>query len=127
MKRLIGLILSLVLSIGLLSVGALAKGDLAVERESILSALYEADISSLRNAIDKGLISCEELTSYYLERISLYNKTYNCFITMCDDALDIARQRDEELARGTASGILFGIPVVIKDVRPSSLWIWQQE
>ena len=109
MKRLVGILLSLVLIVGVSSVGALANGDLAVEKESVLSALYEADISSLRNAIDEGLISCEELTSYYLERISLYNEMYNCFITMCDDALDIARQRDEELANGTASGILFVI------------------
>lgn len=86
-----------------------------VEKEAILSALYEADISALRQAISIGLISCEELTAFYLERIETYNAPYNCFITICEDALTVARQRDQQLASGQAEGFLFGIPVVIKD------------
>ncbi len=62
MKRLIGLLLSVVLSIGLLSVDVYADCDPTVTRESILSALYEADITSLREAIDKGVVSCEDVT-----------------------------------------------------------------
>ncbi len=85
------------------------------DKSAILSALYEADISTIREAIDLELITCEELTSYYLERIEKYNDKYNCFITMCDDALEVAKQRDEELKDGNSDGVLFGIPVVIKD------------
>lgn len=87
----------------------------ADDRQTLLAALYEADISTLREAIDLGLISCRELTEYYLERIETYNETYNCFITLCDNALDVAAERDEALADGTARGALFGIPVVVKD------------
>lgn len=87
----------------------------ADDRQTLLAALYEADISTLREAIDLGLISCRELTEYYLERIETYNETYNCFITLCDNALDLADERDEALADGTARGALFGIPVVVKD------------
>ena len=86
-----------------------------IEKEAILSALYEADISALRQAISVGLITCEELTAYYLERIEAYNAPYNCFITICEDALSVARQRDQQLANGQAEGLLFGVPVVIKD------------
>lgn len=85
------------------------------EKSALLSALYEADISTVREALDLGLITCEELTAYYLERIETYNKTYNCFITLCDNALEVARQRDELLATGEGHGLLFGIPVVVKD------------
>ncbi len=84
-------------------------------QEALLSALYEADISALRQAISLKLISCEELTAYYLERIEAYNEPYNCFITICGDALEVARQRDAQLAQGEDSGLLFGIPIVIKD------------
>ena len=86
-----------------------------IKKEAVLSALYEADILEIREAIKLGIISCEEITAYYLERISAYNQTYNCFITICDDALEIAKKRDWDLANGKAEGILFGVPIVIKD------------
>lgn len=85
------------------------------DKRALLSALYEADISTVREAIDLRLISCEELTACYLERIETYNEPYNCFITLCDNALEVARQRDEQLAAGEGEGVLFGIPVVVKD------------
>ncbi len=86
-----------------------------VSKETILAGLWEADISTIRQALDLGLITCSELTSYYLERIELYNEEYNCFITLCDDALEQAALCDEALSEGTADGLLFGIPLVIKD------------
>lgn len=85
------------------------------EKYAILSALMEADIATVREAILCGLISCEELTAFYLERIETYNEPYNCFITLCDDALDQARERDRQLAEGNAEGSMFGIPIVVKD------------
>ena len=85
------------------------------EKAALYSALYEADIEDLRRAIDLRLITCRELTEFYLQRIENYNGSYNCFITMCDDALQQADQRDRELERGEAKGSLFGIPVVVKD------------
>jgi Asp-tRNA(Asn)/Glu-tRNA(Gln) amidotransferase A subunit family amidase len=85
------------------------------EKESILSALYEADILTIRTAIDNRIISCEELVSYYLERIEKYNKSFNCFITICYESLDVAKERDKALADGKNNGSLFGVPIVIKD------------
>ncbi len=85
------------------------------EKKALLSALFEADIATLREAIVLRLITCRELTAYYLERIDAYNQTYNCFITICDNALEIADQRDAAIAAGKAKGTLFGIPIVIKD------------
>ncbi len=85
------------------------------EKKAVLSALYEADIATMREAIDLRLITCRELTAYFLDRIEVYNKPYNCFITLCDNALTIAEERDAQLANGEASGTLFGIPLVVKD------------
>lgn len=85
------------------------------EKNAILSALYESDIQTIRKAIDQKVISCEELTQYYLDRIEEYNKPYNCFITLCDDAIEKAREKDALLEKGENSGLLFGVPIVIKD------------
>lgn len=115
MKRIFTLAILLLLLVTLIPANAQPAEGFPVSREAILSSLYEADLATLREAIDLGLVSCEELTAFYLERIAAYNEDYNCFITFCDDALEIARQRDQALAEGNARGVLFGIPVVIKD------------
>ena len=107
-------LLSLVLPCALLSLSA-ADENRTAAKEALLSALFEADIATLREAIDLRLITCHELTAYYLERIEAYNKTFNCFITLCDNALEEADKRDAALAEGTAHGSLFGIPIVVKD------------
>ena len=86
-----------------------------ISKETVLAALYEADIATIREAISVGLISCEELTAYYLERIKAYNGPYNCFITVCKNSMDVARERDQRIADGEAGGILFGVPIVVKD------------
>ena len=66
-----------------------ARSD--AEKETLLSGLMEAGVTAIRDAIALGLVSSREVTAYYLERIEAYNKTYNCFITLCDDALGQAR------------------------------------
>jgi len=85
------------------------------EKEALLSGLMEAEITAIRDAITLGLVSCQDVTAYYLERIEVYNKTYNCFITLCDDAMERAAERDAQLAAGESEGALFGVPVVVKD------------
>ena len=115
MKRILALLIPLLLLAALIPAHAQPAEGFPVSREAILSSLYEADIATLREALDLGLVSCEELTAYYLERISTYNEPYNCFITICHDAMDVARRRDMAMAQGEPRGILFGIPVVIKD------------
>lgn len=116
MKRFVPLMICVTMCLSLFSTTSAAYDkSTGITKEEILAALYEADIETMRQALELGLVSCGELTAYYLERIEAFNATYNCFITICDDALEVARERDEQLAAGTAKGILFGIPVVIKD------------
>ena len=87
----------------------------AEEKYELMHSLYEAEIADVAQAIRQGHISCQELTWYYLQRIEKYNEPYNCFITICDNAMEVARQRDAELVAGTAEGNLFGVPIVVKD------------
>ena len=114
MKRFLSLFVAvLIVFASLFTVSAYE--EVVTDKNAVLSALYEADISTIREAIDLKIISCEELTAYYLERIEKYNTPYNCFITLCDDAIEVAKQRDEALSKGENDGLLFGIPVVVKD------------
>ena len=83
--------------------------------KEIMASLFEADIATLRKALDTGLITSRALTAYYMERIAVYNSNFNCFVTICDNVWEEADKRDAQLAAGTAEGKLFGIPVVVKD------------
>ena len=117
MKRLLCIFLCLTLCL-LSAATVFAAGEentVTVEKDILLSALYEADISSVREALSLGLVTSQELTAYYLDRIDQYNKPYNCFITICDNAMEIAKQRDDAIKKGEGEGLLFGVPVVIKD------------
>ena len=118
MKRWIAAVLCILLCLGLLPGVVSAQTpevNIPIDKEAVMAGLFEADLSTLRQAIAEGFITSEELTAYYLQRIDAYNKPYNCFITICDDALEVARQRDQALAEGKADGLLFGVPIVIKD------------
>ncbi len=86
-----------------------------VSKDQLLASLYDADIAEIREAINSKKVTCEELTRYYLYRIQKYDSEFNCFISICSDAIDVAKERDEALAKGKNSGLLFGVPVVIKD------------
>ncbi len=114
-KRLWALALSLCLFASLLPGAAAEEIAVEVKKEAVLSGLFEADLQSLRQALDLGWITSCELTEYYLDRIEKYNAPYDCFITICDDALEIADARDAALAKGEKLGVLHGIPIVVKD------------
>ncbi len=114
MKRLFAVILCLFFCLSL-PPAVQAEEKVSVDKQALLSALYEADISAIHRALSLGLTTSTELTEFYLERIENYNEPYNCFITICEDALEVAKQRDAMRAEGKAEGALFGIPIVIKD------------
>ena len=115
MKKLFSIMLACLLFLSSFTIAFAEEKKEILEKESILSALFEADILTIRTAIDNRIISCEELVSYYLERIEKYNKSFNCFITICYESLDVAKERDKALADGKNKGSLFGVPIVIKD------------
>ncbi len=114
-KRIWALALALCLLLPLLPNAAAGEIAVEVNKNAVLSGLFEADITSLRQALDLGWITSRELTEYYLDRIEKYDAPYDCFITICPDALQQADARDAQTANGEKTGVLHGIPVVVKD------------
>ena len=98
--------------------GAVSSGkefEWEIPEENLLAALMETDIQSIQGAYRAGILTCSQVTAWYLERIETYNGEYNCFISLCDDAMEQAARIDERIAGGDTQGLLLGIPVVIKD------------
>ncbi len=78
--------------------------------------MHLSTLAQLSTALESNQISSEELTRLYLDRISRFNASLNCFITINeDDALDKARQADKQRAENK-SNLLTGIPVAQKDI-----------
>jgi amidase len=80
--------------------------------------VVEATVADLQLALTSHLLTSEELVQKYLDRIAAYDDAgpmLNSFIHLNPNALDEARARDRERARGQARGPLHGIPVLLKD------------
>ena len=73
------------------------------------------DITAISDALDKNIITSENLIKIYLERIEKYNDKYNALITVNDNAISEAQKLDEERANGNVRSILHGIPIIVKD------------
>ncbi|WP_400195231.1 amidase family protein [Lysinibacillus telephonicus] len=79
---------------------------------------FEKSISEISDALNNNQITSEQLVEYYLERIEAYDKqgpAINSIITINDQAVEIAKQLDEERQNKGPRGILHGIPIVVKD------------
>jgi Asp-tRNA(Asn)/Glu-tRNA(Gln) amidotransferase A subunit family amidase len=67
--------------------------------------------------IKAKLITSEQLTKMYLERLKKYQPVLNCVITLTEEhALAQARKADAEIAAGKYRGPLHGIPWGAKDL-----------
>ena len=63
--------------------------------------------------IKAGELTSVEITKAYLDKIAADNSKYNCYITVCDDALDQAKEADEGIKSGKYTGPLAGVPIAI--------------
>jgi Asp-tRNA(Asn)/Glu-tRNA(Gln) amidotransferase A subunit family amidase len=77
--------------------------------------LVELTVEQAQAAFASGTITAEALTQAFLDRIALFNGTYNAIIFLNPDALETARAIDRRRAAGEVLGPLAGIPVVVKD------------
>ena len=75
----------------------------------------EASITEITSAFERGILTSEALTAFYLARIRLLDPKINSIIEINPDALETARTRDGERRMRRSRGPLHGIPVVIKD------------
>jgi amidase len=72
--------------------------------------------TELRTLLQRRKISPAELVTACLEQIERYNGIINAVVTINEMALDDARELEKK--RGSKMGLLYGLPVGIKDVTP---------
>ena len=73
-------------------------------------------VHELMDKLDKNELTSEEITKAYVDRIAEKEKDVNAFVTtLCDEALEKAKEIDEKRKNGEAKSSLAGIPVGIKD------------
>lgn len=77
----------------------------------------ELSVPDIMALFNSGELSSETLTRFYLQRIreSDQQTGINAVTAINPDALDNARQADEQRRAGEPLGVLHGIPVLIKD------------
>ena len=80
--------------------------------------VVEAGIRQLREALEAGRVSSEELVREYLQRIEAYDRSgirLNSVVVLNPEAIAEARASDERRARNSTLGPLDGIPYTAKD------------
>ncbi|HZU89082.1 MAG TPA: amidase family protein, partial [Stellaceae bacterium] len=80
--------------------------------------LLEATIPQLHAALTAGTVTSHQLVSMYLARIDAYDKkgpALNAISVINKRALAEAEARDAERRAGAAHGLLYGIPIIVKD------------
>lgn len=88
---------------------------LAVSASSEPFDVREATIDGIHNALYTRLTTCREVVSSYIARIEALNPTINAIIGLNPDALSLADELDSRLASGNATGLLFCVPILLKD------------
>lgn len=77
-----------------------------------------ASIATLQNRMDAGTLTSRQLVHDFIARINALDQSgpdVNAVLEINPDALEIARHRDQQRARGGAHDPLLGIPVLLKD------------
>nr|WP_230407100.1 amidase family protein [Pontibacter cellulosilyticus] len=79
--------------------------------------LQEATITEIHQAFKEGTCTCQQLVSAYLERIEKYDQPtkLNAIVVTNPEALERARQLDEEYRKTRRLRPLHCIPVIVKD------------
>jgi amidase len=92
---------------------------MATTQKHLTSSVFEpafATAAETADAVRKKRISASELMSLTLQRIDRHNPKLNAIVWQDrEEARARAKQADDAVANGTASGALHGIPVTIKE------------
>lgn len=78
----------------------------------------EFTIKQLQDGYASGKFSVEEVVQSYLDRIAAIDDSgpeLNSVIQVNPDAIEIAKQLDDELKNGRSRGLMHGVPVLLKD------------
>ena len=100
----------------LLGIETGSKGK--AEMQTRAFELIEATIPQLQAALQAGTVTSHDLVSMYLARIDAYDQkgpALNAISVTSRNALAEADARDAERRAGAPHGLLYGIPVIVKD------------
>lgn len=88
------------------------------EAKADYSYLEEITLQQLTDGYQQGALTVEMVVSDYLKRIEDLDRNgpvLNSIISINPNALEVAKQLDQELRAGKSRGPLHGIPVILKD------------
>ncbi|WP_241430833.1 amidase family protein [Halalkalicoccus jeotgali] len=77
--------------------------------------ILETTVADIHEAFATGRTTAREITKHYLDRIEAYDDQLNVVITLNSDAIQRAEELDEEFADSGPTGLLHGIPILLKD------------
>ncbi|MFJ7977387.1 Asp-tRNA(Asn)/Glu-tRNA(Gln) amidotransferase subunit GatA [Peribacillus sp. JNUCC 23] len=79
-------------------------------------SLFEHKVSDLHERLHKKELSVTDLVNESYERIGQVESQVKAFLTLDEErARGKAKELDDKLARGEQSGVLFGLPIGVKD------------
>lgn len=90
----------------------------AEQQQQPASGPHYQSIAELQQALQAGETTSVDITRAFLQRIEQLDQNgpaINSVIALNPEALTIAQARDDARAAGDAHGLLFGIPVMVKD------------
>ncbi|MCG7345275.1 amidase [Sporosarcina sp. ACRSL] len=81
-----------------------------------VSSVLDADAWTIREMIVNGEMTSSQITSLYIEQIKEKNPSVNFLVEECfATAMEEAEQADIAIAEGVARGVLFGVPISMKE------------
>lgn len=79
-------------------------------------SLFEHKVSDLHERLHKRELSVTDLVNESYERIGQVESQVKAFLTLDEERARVkAKELDDKLARGEQSGMLFGLPIGVKD------------
>ncbi|MBC86968.1 MAG: Asp-tRNA(Asn)/Glu-tRNA(Gln) amidotransferase GatCAB subunit A [Bdellovibrionaceae bacterium] len=78
--------------------------------------ILKTSMTELKQHIDNGDVSCEAVTSAFLEQTKKHNTELNAYITINENAIEQAHELDKRHKAGEKLGKLGGIPIAVKDL-----------
>lgn len=80
-----------------------------------MKQIHELTIKEVHSGYLDRTFTCEQVVKHFLSRIEKYNHKLNAYLAINKNALDQARQVDEEIKTMGITKPLLGIPLAIKD------------
>jgi amidase len=79
--------------------------------------IIETDIAEIQSAIIQGKTTCHVVVQAYMDRINFYDKStgLNAITVINPNALNRAKEIDDQIKNGREMGSLFCAPILVKD------------